>query len=227
VVSSVGGETAANVAAATILANAAANANTASAIVRRDASGNFTASTITANLIGSVTGNVSTATALAANGANCSGNNFALGVDASGAAECAQPAFSNLSGTAATSQGGTGVTSSGAAGSYLRSNGTSWAVATIQASDLPNLTGSFVDLTTNQSIAGTKTFTGAIDATTAANTLPIRAVTVGTTPSGPGACIANKELIIKTPRRWFGKQRRHFQPGQHWCERHDPGQEHV
>jgi hypothetical protein len=45
-----------------------------------------------------------TATALAANGANCAGNNFALGVDASGVGECAQPAFSNLSGTATDAQ---------------------------------------------------------------------------------------------------------------------------
>lgn len=44
------------------------------------------------------------ATALAGNGANCSGNNFALGVNAAGAAECAQPAFSNLSGTATDGQ---------------------------------------------------------------------------------------------------------------------------
>jgi hypothetical protein len=47
---------------------------------------------------------VDSATALAANGANCSGNNFALGVDASGAGECAQPAFSNLSGAATDAQ---------------------------------------------------------------------------------------------------------------------------
>jgi len=54
-------------------ANAATNANTASAIVKRDASGNFTAGTITAALTGNVTGdvtgdvtgNASTATALA------------------------------------------------------------------------------------------------------------------------------------------------------------------
>ncbi len=58
VVSLVGGQTAANVAAATVLANAATNANTASTIVKRDASGNFTAGTITAALIGNVTGNV-------------------------------------------------------------------------------------------------------------------------------------------------------------------------
>lgn len=54
-------------------ANAATNANTASAIVKRDGSGNFTAGTITAALTGNVTGdvtgdvtgNASTATALA------------------------------------------------------------------------------------------------------------------------------------------------------------------
>jgi hypothetical protein len=45
-----------------------------------------------------------TAAALAANGGNCSGNNFAVGVDASGVGECAQPAFSNLSGTATIAQ---------------------------------------------------------------------------------------------------------------------------
>jgi hypothetical protein len=49
-VASVGGSTAANVHAAELLANAATNANTASAIVKRDASGNFSAGTITANL---------------------------------------------------------------------------------------------------------------------------------------------------------------------------------
>src|SRR5438477_474426 len=58
VVSFVGGQTAANVAAATVLANAATSANTANAIVRRDASGNFSAGTITASLTGNVTGNV-------------------------------------------------------------------------------------------------------------------------------------------------------------------------
>lgn len=45
-----------------------------------------------------------TAAALAANGANCTGNNFALGVNAAGVAECAQPDFSNLSGTATDAQ---------------------------------------------------------------------------------------------------------------------------
>jgi hypothetical protein len=43
----------------TALVDAATNANTASAIVKRDGSGNFSAGTITANLTGNVTGNVS------------------------------------------------------------------------------------------------------------------------------------------------------------------------
>ncbi|MFC1842388.1 beta strand repeat-containing protein [Candidatus Dependentiae bacterium] len=58
VVANVAGQTAANVAAATVLANNATSSNTASAIVRRDGSGNFSAGTITANLVGNVTGNL-------------------------------------------------------------------------------------------------------------------------------------------------------------------------
>ena len=68
-------------------AHSAASANTVSAIVARDGSGNFSAGTITASLTGAVSGNATTATALAANGANCSAGSYALGVDASGAAE--------------------------------------------------------------------------------------------------------------------------------------------
>src|ERR1035437_2194925 len=49
---SVGGSSAANIHAAELLANAATDLNTASAIVRRDASGNFIAGTITASLTG-------------------------------------------------------------------------------------------------------------------------------------------------------------------------------
>ena len=87
VVGSVGGQTAANVAAGAVLANAATNVNTASAIVKRDASGNFTAGTIT----GALSGNATTATALAANGANCPAGQFSTGVDALGGAEgCAE-----------------------------------------------------------------------------------------------------------------------------------------
>ena len=65
-VANVGGVTAANVANGATLANSAVSANTASTLVKRDASGNFSAGTITANLAGTVTGsligNASTAT---------------------------------------------------------------------------------------------------------------------------------------------------------------------
>jgi hypothetical protein len=47
------------------VASNATSANTASTIVARDGSGNFTAGTVTANLTGDVTGNADTATALA------------------------------------------------------------------------------------------------------------------------------------------------------------------
>jgi len=69
-VATVGGSTAANVHAAELLANAATNANTPSTIVRRDASGNFTAGTITANLTGNASGTASnvTGTVAIANG---------------------------------------------------------------------------------------------------------------------------------------------------------------
>jgi trimeric autotransporter adhesin len=58
----VGGQTAANVAAATVEVEAATSANTSSTLVKRDSSGNFSAGTVTASLIGNVTGNASTAT---------------------------------------------------------------------------------------------------------------------------------------------------------------------
>ncbi|MGE5086987.1 MAG: tail fiber domain-containing protein, partial [Bacillota bacterium] len=57
-VNSVGGSTAANIHNAELAANAATNANTASTIVKRDASGNFTAGTITASLTGAASLNV-------------------------------------------------------------------------------------------------------------------------------------------------------------------------
>jgi hypothetical protein len=72
------------------------SANTASAIVARDSSGNFAAGTITASL----SGNASTATALSANGSNCTSGQFPLGVDASGAAESCTALPTSISGTA-------------------------------------------------------------------------------------------------------------------------------
>lgn len=69
-VAAVGGQTAANVSAGAVLANAATNANTVSTIVKRDASGNFAAGTITANLTGNASGTAAnvTGTVAVANG---------------------------------------------------------------------------------------------------------------------------------------------------------------
>jgi len=58
IVMSIGGINKDDIAAAAILSNTATAQNTASTIVKRDASGNFSASNITSNLIGNVTGNV-------------------------------------------------------------------------------------------------------------------------------------------------------------------------
>jgi len=52
----------------------------------------------------STTGNAATATALASTPTQCSGSQFSTGIAATGNANCAQPAFSNLSGTATTAQ---------------------------------------------------------------------------------------------------------------------------
>ena len=89
----------------TSTAHNAASANTFSAIVARDGSGNFSATTITAAL----SGNASSMTNLAANGSNCGANLSASDLAASGAAETCldvttpaeATAHGNLTGTSA------------------------------------------------------------------------------------------------------------------------------
>jgi hypothetical protein len=124
-------------------ATTATNANTASTIVARDGSGNFSAGTITANLTGAVTGNASTSTALAADPTDCSAGQYATTIAANGNLTCAQVATSQLSGTLGISSGGTGQTTANTAlnalvptqtsngGKYLKTDGsnTSWAAA--------------------------------------------------------------------------------------------------
>jgi hypothetical protein len=107
----------------------ATDANTASKVVARDASGNFSAGTITATLSGNAT---------------------------------------NVSGTVAFANGGTGETTRQAAmdalagavtsGSYLRGNGSDVVMSTIQAGDVPtlnqNTTGNATTATTATNLAG-------------------------------------------------------------------------
>lgn len=64
-------------------AHGAVSANTASQLVTRDGSGNFSAGTITASL----TGTASAATALASDPSDCSAGQFSAGINASGVAQ--------------------------------------------------------------------------------------------------------------------------------------------
>ena len=194
-------------------ATTAASTNTASAIVARDASGNFTAGTITAALTGNVTGNVTgssgsttgnaaTATALATaraiNGVNFDGT-APITITAAG---------STLSDTVTISKGGTGqVTANaavnallpsqtGASGKYLTSDGTS--TSWVAAGGSGTVTS--VSVTTSNGVSGTvatSTTTPAITLTLGAivptsvnsvvlsgSSTPTLAVTGGTSVSG-------------------------------------------
>lgn len=69
----------------------------------------------------------------------------------------------NITGVVAQANGGTGLTSPGAAGNFLRSDGTNWTSSPFQASDIPVLSTSFIQNTTtaqmssNFNVSGTGT----------------------------------------------------------------------
>ena len=77
------------------------------------------AADLPATMSSNTTGNAATATALASSPVQCGSNNWATGISSSGNANCLQPGFTNLSGSAAISQGGTGQTSAAAAFNVL------------------------------------------------------------------------------------------------------------
>jgi hypothetical protein len=64
---------------------------------------------------------------------------------------------SNVTGTVALANGGTGLSGSGASGNYLRSNGATWASSAIQVSDVPtlnqNTTGTSANVTGTVAVA--------------------------------------------------------------------------
>jgi hypothetical protein len=69
-----------------------------------------------------------------------------------------------ISGIVGVTNGGTGLSSAGTAGSFLRSDGSVWASSAIQIGDVPSLSAAYVDLTTVQSVGGLKTFTDTMTA---------------------------------------------------------------
>lgn len=62
------------------------------------------AADLPASITSNTSGNAATATAFVATPSQCSGNSFATGISASGNANCSQPAFGNLSGSATAAQ---------------------------------------------------------------------------------------------------------------------------
>ena len=91
-------------------ATTATSANTASAIVARDASGNFTAGTVTANLTGNVTGNVSgTAGSTTGNAATATALQTARNFQLTGDVEASAVSFDGTGNVSLTTVIGTGA----------------------------------------------------------------------------------------------------------------------
>ena len=137
-VATVGGSTAANVHTAEVLANAATSSNTANAIVARDASGNFTAGTITAALTGNVTGSV-TGNAGTVTGGVYTSRQVIAGTGLSGGGALSGDVTLNLSSPVTTVLGGTGVNLSASGPGYLKqaTAGANVTVGGISIGDLP------------------------------------------------------------------------------------------
>jgi len=120
-------------------ATTATSANTASAIVARDASGDFTAGIVTAAL----SGNASTATALASNPSDCAGDTYATTIAASGNLTCAS--ITNASTTATASNTISTI--------VLRDGSGNFAAGTITANLTGNASGSSGSTTGNAATA--------------------------------------------------------------------------
>lgn len=112
----VGGASAANVATSVADTQGATDANTASKIVKRDASGNFSAGTISAAL----SGNASTATALASNPTDCAAGTKATAIDASGNLTCSAASLTaDVSGVLPLANGGSNKNMTAVAGGLV------------------------------------------------------------------------------------------------------------
>lgn len=145
----------------------AASANTNSAIVTRDGSGNFSAGTITAAL----SGNATTATALAANPNDCSGGQFASAIAANGDLTCSTPAGGGDVTGAASSTDNAITRFDGTGGKTIQNSvvtisdtGATTGITTLNASGniTTNVTASRVVKTDGSSILTASTVTAAI-----------------------------------------------------------------
>jgi len=162
----------------TAIVDGAASANTASKLVLRDGSGNFSAGTITANLTGNVSGSAGTATGLAGSATVLATARSIGGVSFNGSADINLPGV-NASGNQNTSGNSATVTG----GVYTSGAQTIAGAKTFSSSILGNLTGNVTGNTSgssgsttgnaatvtggvytsgDQTIAGVKTFSSAI-----------------------------------------------------------------
>ncbi len=103
VVATVGGQTAANVASGAIAVNAATSVNTPNTIVKRDASGNFSAGTIAGNLAGNATTATSATSFTGSLAGNVTGTQGATVVATVGGQTAANVASGAIAANAATS----------------------------------------------------------------------------------------------------------------------------
>ena len=142
----------------------ATSSNTLSAIVARDASGNFTAGTVTAAL----SGNSSTATDLAANPTDCASNTFATTIAASGDLTCTSVGTAALSGL---------LTGTGTLDFDLTSNASQDLTVTVTGAALGDPVYIGVP---NGSLTADTLFWGWVSAT---NTVTIRAMRIAGTPN--------------------------------------------
>ena len=96
------------------------------------------------------------------------------GLTVGGALTAASFPAANLTGTIAASNGGTGLTSAGTTGNFLRSTGSGWASQGLSTSDIPNLGTSYIqngnsvqtgnfNISGNGMIGGNLTVTGSIN----------------------------------------------------------------
>src|SRR5437868_11977876 len=68
--------------------------------------------------------------------------------------------------------------------------------AHVPLSEIPDLSSIYVDLLTNQTIAGNKKFTGSLDASGATSTAPVKTI-AGAPPIGANVCIAG-QMVLQT-----------------------------